>query len=334
MNPYDQKEINRQKRNAKARQRLIDNPVEERAKRARFAREWRKRHPENREYNRKRLGTGEMPSSPDDIIFYGYKPPFRKFKGGFGYEGVLMYSKLDQKVQCHFCGRLFRAINNGHLKKVHNLTAREYKEKVGLSQGSALCGEETRKKLLERGHNPRHMEELRKAQEKRRERKKKGLPDLQSGTKLSLEKKNERGTCPEQLLDRIRDAIKKNGGIIPTMEEFVRMNEGKYYGSIRNTYGTWTNAVEKLGHSTHRNVYSEQDLLDSMQTFYRVHKRTPRWSDMKRGLLPSATAYYGKFRSMNNARLKAGVPLLIQYGHRSEEWVPTSAQREKMLSKI
>lgn len=318
--------------NANARQRLIDNPVQERMKRAAAARVWRAKNKEHvRIEGRKRKDTG-LKYDEKDVIFYGYKPPFRKIKDGFGYEGVLLYDKKQGKVQCHFCGLFFRMLNNGHLNKVHGLTARDYKTKVGLSQQSALCGEETRKKLLERGYNPNHMQELRKAQEKRRQRIKKGLPDKQSGFRLSLEKKNERGTCPEQLLERIRDAAKKLG-YTPTMEEFRKMNQGKFYGSIRNTYGTWTEAIKKLGMETHHKTYTREQLLDAMRNFYKVHKRTPKWSDMERGLLPSTGPYYRQFKNLNQARLEAGVPLVLVYGKRRDEWIPTNIERKQMLQK-
>lgn len=320
-------------RNERARQRLKENPEEERAKRAKAAREWRARHPEkSRKYNRKRLNVG-MLANPDDVIFYGYKPPFRKFKDGFGYEGVLMYSKSEGKVQCHLCGGLFRMLNNGHLLKVHGITARQYKEKVGLSQQTALCGEETREKLLKRGHNPKHMEALKRAQRARRARLRKGLPDLQSGFKLSLERKNERGTCPDQLLERIQDAANKLGRV-PTGEEFIKMNEGKYMGSIRNTFGTWTNAVAKLGMKTYREIHTRDTLIAAMQNFFQVHKRTPRWSDMERGLLPSASCYYSHFKNINHARLLAKVPLIVAVGRRHEEWTPTDSERDVMLTKM
>lgn len=327
-------EEQRQKKNAKARQKLIDDPVGERARRAQIARNWRAAHPDaSRKFQRKKNKVG-MLANPDDVIFYGYKPPFRKFEGGFGYEGVLMYSKSEGKVQCHLCGGLFRMLNNGHLVKVHGITAAEYKDKVGLNQSSALMGEETREKLLSRPYNPNHMEELRKAQIRRRERIKKGLPDLQSGFKQSLEKKNERGTCPEQLLDRIRDAVKQLGHT-PTLEEFLRLNEGKYTGSIRATYGTWTNAMMKLGLQTHHKSYTKEELLEAMRTFYQVNHRSPKWSDMERGLLPSSTAYYNHFKGINHARLLANVPLVIANGKRkSEEWTPTESQRQQMLAKI
>jgi hypothetical protein len=325
---------NREKINQAGRDRLKNNPDKERAKRAKAAREWRKTHPDgSRKHNRSRIGTGED-GTPETVLFYGYKEPLRKYDGGFGYQGVLSYSKTHDKVQCHMCGKLFRSLNNGHLMQVHGVTAYEYKESTGLSQQTALVGEGARLKLIERGHNPNHMVELKKAQEKRRERIKKGLKDTQSGKKMSLEVKNKRGTCPDQLL-AIIDRTIKSYGRVPTEEEFLSFQNGRYMGSIRRTYGTWTNALSKLGQHPNMVRYSENDLLDAMRNFYQVNNRTPRFSDMERGLLPSASAYYSKFKSINNARLKAGLPLVIKVGHRkSEEWMPTPEERERMISKI
>jgi len=329
----NEQEKQRLAKNAKARQKLIDDPIGERARRALLARNWRKNHPDtSRKFNRERKGTGEL-SDDSKVLFYGYKEPLRKFEGGFGYSGVLRYSKDKDKVECHFCGRLFRAINNGHLMKVHSLTAEEYKEKTGLAQTTALVGEGTRLKLLERGHNPNYLEELKKAQERRRERIAKGLPDKQSGHKLSLERKNQRGTCPDQLL-AIIDRTIKSYGRVPTEEEFLSFHSGKYMGSIRNTYGTWTNALAKLNQRPNNVKYTPEYLIEEMQNFYSVHKRTPRYSDMERGLLPPAAPYYARFKHLNDARLRAGIPLIIRYGRKSEEWMPTPNERTKMLSKI
>lgn len=322
---------NRQKSNEKARQRLIDNPIEERKKRAEMAKKWRSNHPEkSRALCRGRLKTGELPSE-DEVLFYGYKEPLRNFKEGYGYEGVLRYNKAKDKVQCHFCGRLFRAINNGHLKKVHGLTAREYKEKTSLAPTTSLVGEATREKLLVRPYNPNYMIELAKANELRKKRKQKGLKDTQSGHKRSLERYNQKGTCPDQLLDMIEKTA-KSFGHTPTTEEFLKFHHGKYMGSIRRTYGTWTKALAKLNMRPHMVVKTKEELIKDIQNFYQVNKRTPRWSDFERGLLPSASCFYRNFKSINQARLLANVPLIIQTGKMREEYTPSEEERKKMLS--
>ena len=75
--------------------------------------------------------------SDDEILYYGYKEPLTKFEGGFGYKGVVSYSKDRQQVQCHFCGRFFRNVGI-HAKFSHGLHSSEYKVKIGLAQKTAL----------------------------------------------------------------------------------------------------------------------------------------------------------------------------------------------------
>lgn len=320
-------------RNHRAKQKLIDDPVGERDRRAKAAKKWRANHPEkSRSFNRSRIKTGELPSE-DEVLFYGYKEPLRSFKGGYGYQGVLRYNKIKDKVQCHFCGRLFRAINNGHLQKVHGMTAREYKGKTGLAPTTSLVGEATREKLLVRPCNPNHMVELIKANELRKKRKAEGLKDTQSGHIRSLERYNQKGTCPDQLLDMIEKTA-KSFGRTPTQEEFLNFHHGKYIGSIRRTYGTWTNALTKLNRRPQMVIKSKEELIKEIKNFYQVNKRTPKWSDFERGLLPSASTFYRNFKSINHARLLAGVPLVIQTGKMRDEYMPSEEERQRMLEKI
>ena len=305
-----------------------------RIKKAIFAKNWRVKNRDHvLDYMRRRLSTGEK-ASPDNIIFYGYKEPLQRFEEGFGYKGVLMYHKDKGKVQCHLCGRLFKMLNNGHLGKIHGITAREYKIKTELKLSSALCGEETREKLLKRGWNPNHMKELEKVQERRRIIIKETGKDPQSHHKMSLETKNERGTCPDQLLDIIEKTIKSYGRV-PTMEEFLSFHSGKYTGSIRKTFGGWTAALKKLGKRPPKRTgnvpYTREELCDYLSEFFRINERTPRWSDFNRGLLPDGRVYYKYFKNLNHARLLANVPLIIPNSRHNSEWVPSQKEREKML---
>lgn len=302
--------------------------------RADYAKNWREKNREKcRADVRERLNTG-IESNKDNIIFYGYKEPLTKFEGGFGYKGVLMYHKDKGKVQCHLCGLLFKQLNNGHLGKVHGITASQYKEKTGLSYSTALCGEETREKYINRGWNPNHMEELKKAQEKRKLYIKEKGKDPQLHPRMALEKYNERGTCPDQLLDIIDKTVKSYGRVM-TQEEFLSFHAGKYLGSIRRTFGTWTNALYKLDLKTNKpEPYTREKLCAYLQDFYKINKRTARWSDFNRGLLPHWRLYYSHFKNLNHARLLANVPLVIDLGRRKkEDWLPSEEERYNMLSK-
>ena len=146
-----------------------------------------------------------------EVFFYNYKEPLKKYDLGFGYKGVLIYDKTREKVQCHLCGKFFRALNNGHLGKVHSTTAREYKKDIELSPTTALIGEATREKLILRNLDfgrknlDVRLENLKSAWKKRKK----------SYEKISLEVRNKRGTCPDQLLDKIKK-IQEILGHVPT----------------------------------------------------------------------------------------------------------------------
>jgi hypothetical protein len=58
----------------------------------------------------------------------------------YGQLGVLAYDNIDDKVQCHVCGKWFIYLAP-HLRWKHNLTVDEYREDFGLNRRQPLCAE-------------------------------------------------------------------------------------------------------------------------------------------------------------------------------------------------
>jgi hypothetical protein len=52
--------------------------------------------------------------------------------------GALRYSEARQKVQCHLCGRWYRALTPNHIKLAHGWDHLDYKRVFGLNRGTAL----------------------------------------------------------------------------------------------------------------------------------------------------------------------------------------------------
>lgn len=288
-----------------------------------------------RKYYAKKNSVGP---TEETVLFYGYKEPLRKFEGGYGYQGVLSYSKDRDKVQCHLCGGLFRSIGNQHLRLVHDMDAKTYKEKTGLSQNTALIGEGLRKTLMDRPQvitvNNSSSEAAKASLEARKKLWEQAKNDPELRVKLwpkrTLEHKNKLGLCPDQLLDVIKKT-KDSFGRVPTMEEFKGFHHGRFIGSIVLTFGSWGNALAKLGLETNWKAHTRKSLIQAMKDFYKVHNRSPHWSDHNRGLLPSVRSYRLHFSSLNEARLFAGLPLRIPVGRKWEDWMPTKAESEKMM---
>lgn len=128
----------------------------------------------------------------------------------------------------------------------------------------------------------------------------------------TLERRNMHGLCPDQLVDRIKKLETKLGRR-PTAKEYQQ--EYGTYASIITVFGTWETAIEKAGikkYSDERAEHTDPNwLLDQLKFFYKKYGRTARTSDMKRGLLPYHQAYCKEFGTLNNARILAGVPVII-----------------------
>jgi hypothetical protein len=64
----------------------------------------------------------------------------------YGQLGVLAYDPLQDKVECHICGKWFRGLNN-HVLRAHGVTVGQYREEFGLNRGQGLICEGTRQRL-------------------------------------------------------------------------------------------------------------------------------------------------------------------------------------------
>lgn len=171
------------------------------------------------------------------VMLYNYKEPFMPFEEGYGFQGVLLFDADSDEAQCHLCGEWIANLPH-HLHKEHTTTASEYKEKVGLSQTSALIGEKLRAKLIASGLEQR-LKNLKKWKGVKRSaatRKK-----ISEGLKrVNRERQNLTGTCPAQLIERIRTKY-HDLGRTPNAEEIGNRE------TYRKVFGTYKIACEMAG---------------------------------------------------------------------------------------
>lgn len=164
--------------------------------------------------------------------FYNYKEPLMKFTEGYGFVGALVFDGKTDKIQCHFCGEWLGSLPH-HLRREHNMTASEYKERVGLLQTTALISESARAKLIASGLDKR-LQNLRAGGKMTKEvREKIRATCKKNGS--NPEQLNLHGTCPEQLIARMQKIARENGDKL-RMRDFDNFDEIviKTYGSIKN----------------------------------------------------------------------------------------------------
>ena len=196
------------------------------------------------------------------------------FKEGFGYQGVLLFDGKTEKVQCHLCG-LWEGYLPNHLKKEHNMKAADYKEITGLRQSTALLSERQREKLIENGLEARK-KNLISNKGHSEETKKKISESLKN---IVREDQNRRGTCPDQLIDRLRKLHDKLGRT-PVSDEIT------FYETLLKVHGSMKRACF-LANIPHResghNLDHEYTLEDAALKFIELkvkNKKEPNKTDL------------------------------------------------------
>lgn len=286
---------------------------------------WRKEY-QKREIRRqqKELAAGQILDPETPVTLYNYKEPLKDFVDengirGFGYAGTLASNIEGTHVQCHFCGYLYKYLP-AHIWHKHKLNAKQYKEAVGLQQKTALVSEQYRVQLIKNyqklplKHHNKVKENFNKYNEEVKNGEKKSGGDLKRNSPWSLEKRNKMGMCPDQLLHKIKE-LGDELGHTPSSNEF-RKKHTRYATAILMMFGSWNAAIIQAGLTPNYGIgfpqYTSIQLLQYLRNFYKEHKRTPVHSDFSRGYLPSLATYGKRFGTLNEARLQAGIPRLIQ----------------------
>ena len=256
------------------------------------------------------------------LTLTNYKEPLKpvKRKDGFGYYGALCSTIGGDLVQCHVCGELFKDVGK-HSQLAHGLYAKDYRKEYDLAYKTALCSEnerQRRKMKYMKWLNKMSVEERKAYQEKMIKASAKGRENLKTteGYTLRAETKNKRGTCPAQLLDKIKEVAEKIGHT-PSKFEFIGETETqRYVHLIYKTFGSWTNALRMIGMQPkkpkiHKNGnyrrYTRDELLEYLVIFAQEFNKIPTHTDFRRGLLPSYETYTRRWGSLENARQEAGV---------------------------
>ena len=259
------------------------------------------------------------------LTLKNYKTPLREIENGYGYYGALLSTIDGSGVQCHICGELLSDLS-GHIRIHDKITVPEYREKFMLSVRTALISEDERLVRANRtikwmkSHKNKKWQDTATEAEKKAHYKRMNEARWAFKRGLSLETKNKRGTCPDQLLDKILE-VAHNLGKTPTVIEFIDETGGQRFTNLINkTFGSWSNALKEANLELHKQVhnggrhkfehegrgYSDDQLLEYIRIFAEENRRIPTQTDCKRGLLPEYSCYK-RFGGLPTAREIANI---------------------------
>ncbi len=231
------------------------------------------------------------------LPLYKSTPPFMDFKGGFGFQGVVLIDEVSGKIQCHICGMLHHGLNR-HIRHKHNeMTVQEYKDMTGLNKHTPLVSPDTQTRLrqpflvMTAQEREVRLKPLLKAS-KSYVRKGKSLRG-----KARTQEKNLYGTCDLQVKHRVNVEMIKHGRI-PTMTELGSTLTNlifRRFPSYEAALKTWGFSDEEI---TAKNLRSKQKIAEgkarylatadlfnedkvkkALLRFYEREKRLPTWGE-------------------------------------------------------
>ena len=247
-----------------------------------------------------------------------YKDPLTKNESGFGYLGCILQFKDESKIQCHICGKMFGNLGC-HTSQAHKIKSKEYRKKFSLCWNTKLVSNKTRNNLISAylSHSKANRDEWRK---KAYEAYLKSDFKKFSSTKgkkfeMSMEVKNKRGSCPDQILEEIKKYHQETGKV-PSQNDFIsKFPIGKRYTRLaERTFGSWGKAVEacglekrRIGKGEYKPEYDRETLKEIIINVSKSKGRVIRYSDLLMGELPHYTTYTRHFGTLEKARQESGV---------------------------
>ena len=240
---------------------------------------------------------------------YKAQEPFMEVPRGHGYQGVIMYDDVEEKVQCHICGKYFEHLGR-HVASTHKTTSEDYKIEYGLSLGTALCGRRYsefrsrigRKAFKDGRFKPRA---FRHGMRRRIARRK---------PNTSIQVKNRMGLCDMQIMARY-DVVKRIVGRIPMDGDFKK-HDIKLWQTVKARHGTLNTFRKHIGEKTltmqqATKLYSKSklELIAALRAYaHKYGKRPPaRYFDQPGHDGPGRTTFYKYFGSWDNALNSAGL---------------------------
>lgn len=194
---------------------------------------------------------------------------------GHGYQGVVLWDSVEDKIQCHICGKMLKNVAN-HIKK-HKIKGREYKEKYGLMYKTPLITHGIWEERKKAGYKTwAKLKQFPPSEKGRVTRAKKDN---------SIQDMNKYGTCPLQIIDRFKK-IRQESNKTPTQRQIKEMDSG-LYEAIVSRYGSYNRYLEIQGIEKNREWrlnYSCEDIFSLYTKFKSEYGRLPVIMDIERGL--------------------------------------------------
>ena len=247
--------------------------------------------------------------------------PYMENVIGEGYQGVVLYDEIEDKVQCAECGKWFSQLQV-HLKYVHKMNTYEYRDRFGILQNASLTSKalsqlrsETSKATIKKypnlliPHNPNWFQKLTKTERSEHMRK-------ANNGHQKVGFKNKKGLCDAQIAARIIIVKDMCGGVQKFSGEQIKKYDPKLFGALVVRHGSIGKAFKNLNLKSHNNTrrYEDSVLIAALRKYVFTFGRIPRakeWKE-KSTIMKSDKTWRDHFGSWRRTKMMAGLKPLLE----------------------
>lgn len=236
-------------------------------------------------------------------------PPFSPAHTNFGYIGVLLRDKIEDKIQCHECGKWYRHLGV-HISQSHDCNARQYRIKFGLPLNFPLCGRgySLKRSNIAIKHKISEKNLLKSCDNKIIEKRRLKTLFTDKYRHSNASWLNKHGICDKQILNRyiiVSDIVGREATYTD-----IKNNDKNLLSNIYNKFKTFSNFKKYYDLTPPRKiggrVYSDEYIISELIKSFNILKRIPRPIDFD-GKIPSRQKIRKHFGSWNRALQMAGL---------------------------
>lgn len=233
------------------------------------------------------------------------EPPLTPSKSEFGYVGVLLRDRNEDKIQCHLCGGWFTSLAK-HVNMKHELSCAKYKEEFSLPPNFPLISFGLSERFARNAINNKQIKRLEKSRKhyKATEFSKRKQKDYYK-TEAYL---NSKGLCKKQMLTRYL-AVADIVGRDPSAKELREHDPNLLYAIFRRFNNSLNKFRESYGLMTRGEKYKimeESEIIGAIRDFVKKHHKVPSSKDFVKGS-PNYSTIVKKFGSFRRALAVSGV---------------------------
>ena len=217
--------------------------------------------------------------SPTGAAYVGVaKSPLQKVEKGFGFKGVLLQTDNREFVQCHECGKWLRILSM-HVKRMHKVSSREYKEKFGLPLYKGFIPdalsykkeEASRKLWADKKYREARTIALRTTSKKAMQ----ASLLTRRGRKPTVSFENEKGTCELQIKFRLLEYIKQ----YKDLPSQTQKGEGRKIAKVlHRRHGSINKGFEYYGLPMRHRTGTNVELISPNKEQYFFNYNKPNYS--------------------------------------------------------